>query len=93
MKQPPSEPPRWPPRWWRRVHPLALAGAALIVIVGPVLFLVAVLTEGVWAWVASLGSVALGLMLIVQALMPDRNVHGTKVWQNDGLPGGGGAGG
>ena len=70
------------------MHPLVLVGAALIVVVGPVMFLVALLTGSVWAWVFSLGSVALGFMLVVQALMPDRNVHGTKVWQNDGHPGG-----
>jgi hypothetical protein len=70
------------------VHPLVLVGAALIALVGPVMFLVALLTGGIWAWVVSLGLVALGFMLVIQALMPDRNVHGTKIWQNDGLPGG-----
>lgn len=65
-----------------------LIGLALMVVAGPGLFLVAMISNTIWAWALSLGCVALGLMLIVQALIPNRNLHGTKPWQNDGVPGG-----
>jgi hypothetical protein len=87
VKQPLSEPPRWPPHWWHRLHPLALTGMVLIG-AGSALFGVAMFTNSMWLWGGSIAGVGLGLMLIVQALIPDRNMQGTKVWQNDGLPGG-----
>jgi len=86
-REPPNEPPRWPPHWWRRVHPLALVGA-LLVLAGAALATLAVLADGLWLLGGSSAAAALGLMLLSRALMPERNMHGTKVWQNDGLPGG-----
>jgi membrane-bound ClpP family serine protease len=88
MREPISEPPRWPPPWWRRIHPRVLAGGLLIAIGAPALFAVALVTSFSWLLTASIASVCLGLFLIVDALIPGRNVLGTKIWQNDGTPGG-----
>lgn len=88
MKQPQAEPPRWPPPWWRRVHPPVLVGLVLIFLVGPAMNVLALVVSNVLLMYVGLGVVGVGLFLILNSLMPGRNMQGTKTWQNDGTPGG-----
>jgi hypothetical protein len=60
----------------------------VLILTGAALIATATFIDNVWLLGGGSAGVALGLMLIVQALIPDRNMQGTKVWQNDGLPGG-----
>ena len=72
-----------------------LVGAVLLLVAAPTLFVVAAKTAVDWALIVGLVVGAVGLIMVGQALVPDRaSFHGgTKIWQNDGLPGGGGGGG
>jgi hypothetical protein len=71
------------------VHPLVLVALMLVFVAGPVLFVAAMVADSMLLLCVGLGAVGLGLMLAVSALVSGRNTQGTKLWQNDGLPGGG----
>jgi len=70
-------------------------GVVLLLVAAPTLFVVAATTEAGWALLAGLACAFVGLVAVGQVFMPQRAGFraGTKIWQNDGLPGGGGAGG
>jgi hypothetical protein len=69
-----------------------LVGVVLLLVAAPTLFVVAATTEARWALPAGLACAISGLVTVGQVLMPQRASFrgGTKIWQNDGLPGGGG---
>jgi hypothetical protein len=53
------------------------------------LLVVYVLLGSGWIMFGCLISLVSGSLMTGEALMPRRNMAGTKTWQNDGLPGGG----
>jgi hypothetical protein len=62
-------------------------GVVLVLLAAPALFVVWVTTETDRALLAGLVCGVAGLVLVGQVLVPQRR-GGTKIWQNDGLPGG-----
>jgi hypothetical protein len=66
-------------------------GVVLLLVAAPTLFVIAASTEAGLALLAGLACALVGLVAIGQVLMPQRTSFraGTKIWQNDGLPGGG----
>lgn len=72
-----------------------VAGVVLLLVAAPALFVAAVNADANWAVLAGLGCALCGLIAVGQILMPQRSSFraGTKIWQNDGLPGGGGGAG
>jgi hypothetical protein len=70
-------------------------GVALLLVAAPTLFVIAATTEADWAFLPGLACALGGLVAIGQVLTPQRSSFraGTKIWQNDGVPGGGGGGG
>jgi hypothetical protein len=87
-----------PPRWqvWKRLTPTAyvmLVGLLLLITAGVSLYLAVRNDSGAMLVLAGVSTVA-GLMTGGYPIRAERNTHGTKIWQNDGSPiGGGGAGG
>jgi uncharacterized membrane protein HdeD (DUF308 family) len=77
----------------RRLRTSVLAGLAMVLVAAPVLFVVAAVAQATWAFLGGLAMVAAGLLTVGHPLRRDHNTHGTKIWQNDGQPGGGAAGG
>lgn len=81
----------------RRVHRLRLGfltGLALMLLGTPAVVLVALVTGADWAVIAVLATFALGLFTVGGVTARGRSSFhaGTKIWQNDGLPGGGAGG-
>ena len=70
------------------MHPLVLVALMLAFVAGPMMFVAAIVAESILLSCVGLGAVGLGLMLAVSALISGRNMQGSKLWQNDGLPGG-----
>lgn len=80
-----------------RLSPRAVVlvgGLLLLLVAAPGLFVVAVAADANWAVLSGVGCVLCGVIVVGQALLPDRASFraGTKIWQNDGLPGGGAGG-
>lgn len=69
-----------------------LAGLALILLGTPTLVVVALTTGADWPFIAALATFTAGLLTVGRIIAPGRSSFraGTKIWQNDGLPGGGG---
>jgi hypothetical protein len=67
-------------------------GVVLLLVAAPTLFVVAATVEAGWALLAGLVCALVGLVAVGQVFVPQRASFraGTKIWQNDGLPGGGG---
>jgi len=81
----------------RRLGPravLLVGGLLLLRVAAPGLFVVAVAADANGAVLAAVGCVLCGVVVVRQALLPQRASFraGTKIWQNDGLPGGGAGG-
>jgi hypothetical protein len=79
----------------RRLRFALLAALALILLATPALVVVALSREAGWAFIAALATFAAGLVTMGALVAPGRSSFhaGTKIWQNDGLPGGGGSAG
>lgn len=73
----------------RRMRANVLAGLAMLLAGAPVLFVVAAVADAGWALLGGLAMVVVGLLLVGQPGGRGRNTHGTRIWENDGLPGGG----
>jgi hypothetical protein len=60
----------------------------------PGMVVAALVTGADWAFIAALATFAVGLFTVGGVIAPDRSSFrgGTKIWQNDGLPGGGAGG-
>lgn len=73
---------------------MLVLGVVLLLAAAPTLFVVAAVTEAGWALLAGMACAACGLVTVGQVLAPQRTSFrgGTKIWQNDGLPGGGAGG-
>ena len=73
---------------------LLVLGGVLLLVAAPMLFAVAVTTEAGWAMLAGLVCAVAGLLMVGRVFAPQRASFraGTKIWQNDGLPGGGAGG-
>jgi hypothetical protein len=71
-----------------------LVGLALILLATPAAVLVALVSGAGWAFVAALATFTTGLFVLGGVIAPGRSSFhgGTKIWQNDGLPGGGAGG-
>ncbi|MDQ4006543.1 MAG: hypothetical protein M3211_00435 [Actinomycetota bacterium] len=69
-------------------------GLFLLLVATPATVIVILTTAADWAFVAAILTFAAGLVVLGTVVAPDRTSFrgGTKVWQNDGLPGGGGTG-
>lgn len=83
-------PERHPTR--RRLRLTALTGLSLLLVGTPAMVLISLQTKADWAYVGVLATFCVGVFMIGAAVVPTRSSFraGTKVWQNDGLPGGGG---
>ena len=70
----------------------ALAGLFLLLVATPAMVIVILTTAADWAFVAAIVTFGAGLVVLGTVVAPDRTSFraGTKIWQNDGLPGGGG---
>jgi hypothetical protein len=75
----------------RRLRFGLLAGLAMVLLATPAFVVLAVFNGAGWAFIAALAAFAAGLVTVGAVLTPDRSSFhaGTKIWQNDGLPGGG----
>jgi hypothetical protein len=71
-----------------------VAALALMLLVTPALVVLAVSSQADWAFVAALATFAAGLVMVGGLVAPGRSSFrgGTKIWQNDGMPGGGAGG-
>jgi membrane protein YdbS with pleckstrin-like domain len=74
----------------RRLRVVLLFGIVLILLATPAMVVIALMSEAAWAFIAALATFAVGLLAIVSVIAPGRSSFhgGTKIWQNDGLPGG-----
>ena len=77
----------------RRLRPGSVVAVLLLLVVTPVMVVVLLTTAAEWAFIAAIGAFAAGLVVLGNVVAPDRSTFraGTRVWQNDGLPGGGGS--
>jgi hypothetical protein len=73
---------------------VVLSGVALLLL-AVAGFVVAAAVDAGWLLALALAAVVGGLLTIGSVLAPERSSFraGTKIWQNDGQPGGGGGGG
>jgi len=71
-----------------------LAGLASMLLGAPALVAVALVSGADWAILAALGAFVVGLVIVGGIIAPGRSSFhgGTKIWHNDGVPGGGGGG-
>lgn len=78
----------------RRARVALLVGLVLMLLGAPAMVAVALLTGAAWAFIAALAAFVAGLVTVGGVFAPGRSdFHaGTKLWQNDVLPGGGGGG-
>ena len=69
-------------------------GVVLLLVAAPTLLVVAAKTAADSMLIVGLVVGAIGVIMVGQALLPGRSTFhgGTKIWQNDGLPGGGSGG-
>ena len=69
-------------------------GAFLLAAAVAAMVAVALLTGAAWAFIAALAAFVAGLVTVGGVFAPGRSTFhaGTKLWQNDVLPGGGGGG-
>lgn len=74
----------------RRLRLGLLAGLALMLLGTTPFVIVALATEADWAFIAAIVTFAAGLLTVVRIIAPGSSSFraGTKIWQNDGLPGG-----
>ncbi len=72
-----------------------LAGMALMFLGTPAMVALALVSGADWAILAALGAFVAGLVTVGGIIAPgSSSFHGgTKIWQNDGVPGGGAGGG
>ena len=66
-------------------------GLFLLLVATPAMVIVILTTAAEWAFVAAIVTFAAGLVVLGTVVAPDRTSFraGTKIWQNDGHPGGG----
>lgn len=78
----------------RRARVGLLVGLALMLLGTPAMVAVALMTGAGWALIAALAAFTAGLVTVGGVFAPGSSSFqaGTKVWQNDGLPGGGAGG-
>jgi len=78
----------------RRLRLALLIGLALILLATPAMVVAALTTGADWAYIAALATFAAGLITVGGVIAPGRSSFqgGTKIWQNDGLPGRGAGG-
>jgi len=78
----------------RRLRLALLVGLVLILLGTPAMIVAALATSADWAYIAALATFAVGLITVGGVIAPGRSSFhgGTKIWQNDGLPGGGAGG-
>ncbi len=79
----------------RRLRRLRLlAGLTLLFVSTPAMVVVALATEADWAFIAPFLTFTVGLFTLGGLIAAGRSSFhgGTKIWQNDGLPGGGAGG-
>jgi hypothetical protein len=86
-----------PPRSHRRLRRLrlgVLVGLSLMLVATPAMVVVALAGGADWAFIVALATFAAGLVTVGGVIAPGRSSFhgGTKIWQNDGLPGGGAGG-
>lgn len=76
----------------RRLPLGLLIGLALVLLGTPAMVVAALTTGADWAYIAAFATFAAGLITVGGVIAPGRSSFhgGTKIWQNDGLPGGGG---
>lgn len=78
----------------RRLRSGLLAGLGLILLATPAMVVVALASGADWAFIVALATFTAGLVTVGAVIAPGRSSFhgGTKIWQNDSLPGGGAGG-